>query len=117
MRPSAMKVKILAKAEVIGASELDRLDPPMGVAIGAFTPTIAYDRNLHAGDIEGKENQLGSGAALTVEGPQGKVDCAGVHIADFSDSLGEIEVHVLGISNFEALFGDHPHFRSYYRLD
>jgi hypothetical protein len=117
MRPSAMKVMILAEAEFIGTSELDRLDPPMGVAVGVFTPTTAYDRSLHAGDIEGKENHLGLGAALSVEGPQGKVECAGVHIADFRGGLGEIEVHVLGISNFEALFGDHPHFRSYHGLE
>lgn len=112
-----MKVTILAGDEVIGIGELDRLDPPMGVAVGPFTPMPAYNRSLHAGDIEGKQNHLGLGANLSVEGSQGKIDCVGVHIADYSDHLGEIEVHVLGISNFEVLFGDHPHFRSYHDLE
>lgn len=54
----------------------------MGVAVGTFTSTPAYNRSLHAGDIEGRQNHLGSGANLSVEGSQGKVvDCVGVHIA------------------------------------
>jgi hypothetical protein len=106
-----MKVEILSADEVIGVGELQHLDPPMGVAFGPFAPTTAYKRTLHAALIEGNENNLALSANLTVRGPDGAIECAGVGI---QDAVGEIEVSVFGISDFETYFGDHPDYKGYY---
>ncbi len=38
-------------------------------------------------------------------------------VGDYSDSLGEIEVTVIGIPYpaYEAYLGNHPHFKDHYR--
>jgi len=109
-----MKVEILFEDEVIGTGELNGLDPPMGVAFGPFTPTAAYDPARHAGVIGENDNDLGLGANLTARGPDGMIECAGVGLQDFQESVGEIDVSLLGISEFERYFGDHPAYKEYY---
>jgi hypothetical protein len=83
-----MKYEILADEIVIGWSELEKGDPPMGVALGVFHPTEAYGR-------------LTSGAVLRVRPEDAAFfePVAGVHIEDFSGDLGPdgMEVSVLGI--------------------
>jgi hypothetical protein len=117
MRHIAYEGEILADNAVIGTGELNQLDPPMGVAVGPFTPTSFYSPGAHAWQIDGRENDNARKPGLTVRGPCGDIDCIGVSIADFSTDLGEIEVSVLGIAEFERYFADHPHFRSYWGLD
>ncbi|MCO5070264.1 MAG: hypothetical protein M9944_03530 [Rhizobiaceae bacterium] len=71
---------------------------------------------LHAGTIEGERNEVGADANLIVYGPHGRMECSGVWIDDYQKGLDEIEVSVLGISDFQTLFGDHPHHLAYWRL-
>jgi hypothetical protein len=86
--PRPMKYEVLADEIVIGWSELEKGDPPMGVALGVFHPTEAYGR-------------LTSGAVLRVRPEDAAFfePVAGVHIEDFSGDLGPdgMEVSVLGI--------------------
>ncbi len=114
-----MFVDILLNDIVIGRSNLDRLDPPMGVAMGSFVATDAYDRTLHANVIEG--NDIGDrGQALTVQSSDhGEIAHTGLNIEDFSDGLGEIEISVIGIAqaDYERFFSANPHYRAYYDLD
>ena len=112
-----MRVEILHGDAVIGRSELDRLDPPMGVATGFFEPTDHFDPRRHAGDIEGRDNQHAVESGFSVRGPDGKnVECSGVWIRDFRDALDEIEVDVIGIPypEYAARFGTHPHYTDYW---
>jgi hypothetical protein len=95
-----MRFTVKLGGQVVGSSELEHGDAPMGVAFGKFIPTAAYDAirpyclTKKAGDPEGV-------AGLTVEMEVGElIECSGgVHILDFSEELGEahIEVHVNGI--------------------
>jgi hypothetical protein len=113
-----MRVEILHGHAVIGRSELDRLDPPMGVATGFLEPTDHYDPMRHAGDIEGLDNQHAAESMFSVRGSDGKVvECSGVWIRDYREALGEIEVDVIGIpyQEYEAHFGTHPHYTDYWR--
>jgi hypothetical protein len=111
-----MRAEILADDKVIGTAELDRLDPPMGVAHGPFTATPAYERAIHAGEVDGQPNEIAADVSLTVRGPQGVLECQGVWIADFQDTLGEIQVSVIGISDYETYFRDYPDYRAYWGL-
>jgi hypothetical protein len=93
------RFKVLAGATVIGHSELESGDPPMGVAVGRFFPLLNYGEIqaavIAAGD--GSQSHLG----LSVRSPGGVVLLAagGVQLIDLSAELGPeaIEVHVLGI--------------------
>lgn len=114
-----MRVEIFAGEILIGRSNLDQLDPPMGVAIGAFVPTEAYDRTRHANTIEG--DYMGDrGQALTFQSSDhGEIVHIGLAIEDFSDGLSEIEISVIGIpqAEYKRFFSAHPHYRAYYDLD
>ena len=113
-----VQIEILHDAQVIGSADLSRLDPPMGVAVGNLHPGVAYDRLRHATDIEDRENPCARAeklSARTADG--GTIDCMAITVGDYSDALGEIEVTVIGIPYpaYEAYFGDHPHYKDYYR--
>jgi len=116
VRTSRMRVEIYSSEKVIGSAELNQLDPPMGVAVGLFTPTSEYVAAIHAGEIDGHENGAAIGA-LSVHSAEGKVGCEGVWIADFQNTLSELQVSVLGIADFATYFADHPDFRKYWGLD
>jgi hypothetical protein len=84
---------------LVGTSDLEFGDPPMGVAFGRFEPTDGYEK------ISGVQNQghlsvrSGNGVTLNASG--------GVHV---EGQVGdEMEVSVLGIphSEYEALFPEH----------
>ena len=111
-----MKVEILFDGDVIGTGELEHLDPPMGVAFGPFHPSAAYAPSAHAGSINGHENDVGLGATFVVRGPNGVIECSAVGIEDAQDELGEIQLHVICIADFESYFGDHPDYKAYYGL-
>ncbi|CAA2143503.1 hypothetical protein [Methylobacterium bullatum] len=101
MRVKAM-YGIVAHGEVIGHSELESGDPPMGVAFGRFFPAAGFDafvRTVPPDEAEGDEVLIWN--ALSATSPEGVViDCAGVAV--FCYALGDevdLEVTVLGISS------------------
>ncbi|MEP3225716.1 MAG: hypothetical protein ABJO01_07065 [Parasphingorhabdus sp.] len=114
-----MQVEIFSGEILIGRSNLDQLDPPMGVAMGAFVPTEAYDRIRHANSIEG-EFIAYNGLTLIVRSSEyGEIVHQGVHIEDYSDNLAEIQISVIGIPypEYESYFSEYDHYRKYNDLD
>jgi len=83
-----LRYEVVAGDVVIGWSELENGDPPMGVALG----------RLHVNDAYAS---FQPGAPLRVRPPGGAFfePVGGVHIEDYSADLGPdaIEVSVLGI--------------------
>jgi len=102
---------IYSRGRLIGWSELEFGDPPMGVAFGKFIPAPAYTSiQSQVVSLTGKDQacldlsaRLPNGEALEAVG--------GVCIADYSVEAGEdgLEVSVLGISYpaYEHLFPHH----------
>lgn len=112
-----MQVEIFLCGELIGRGTLDASDPPMGVASGPFQPGPAYQRELHAIEIEGATNSTADGLPFTVQaGDGGVVECRSVWIQDYSDGLGERDIAVLGIPypEYESRFGEYPAYRAYW---
>jgi hypothetical protein len=93
---------------LIGWSELESGDPPMGVAFGRFMPGPEYQR-IQPRVVAGP-HQHQSDLALSVRTLAGSVLLAtgGVHITDHSAELGPegIEVSVLGMiePSYETVF-------------
>ncbi|PDT00789.1 hypothetical protein CO666_29045 [Rhizobium chutanense] len=112
-----MKVEIVYRGKVIGRSDLQPVDPPMGVAGGLFDPTPDYDPYLHAYNIDGDDNEVDSDALSARSTEFGTIVCAGVGIEDFSKSLDELHVMVLGIGypDYATVFESHPLFKAYWR--
>lgn len=106
-----MSFKIYAKDEIIGASELEGGDPPMGVVFGRVMPTATYFKYqslFQEGDFQ-RINELGL-AVVSSSGVK-LFPCEGVGIIDSSIEVGEsiIEVEVLGLSEslYTKLFKHH----------
>jgi hypothetical protein len=111
-----VQVDILLDGELIGRGILNASDPPMGVAGGPFQPEPRYQPKLHAGEIDGVHNVRGLDLPFRVQaGDGGMVACQGVFIQDYSDSLGERSVAVLGIPypEYEERFGTYPTYKAY----
>ncbi|MDO6387044.1 hypothetical protein, partial [Uliginosibacterium sp. 31-12] len=94
---------------LVGQTELENGDPPMGVAFGRFIPAEAYGA-IQKQCIENHSDQ--SALNLTVRTPNNEtIQCVGVGILDCSPGAGEegIEINVLGISHppYEDLFPHH----------
>ena len=96
---SRMRFEVKLRGEVIGFSELEGGDPPMGVAFGRLLPTPAYT-SIRPYCIEHRDYWKLI-PELTVQESGGvPIECSGgVQIIDFSPELGEegIQVHVNGI--------------------
>ena len=96
---------------IIGRSELESGDPPMGVAGGRFFPTPAY-ASIQAYCIEHRDAWEPI-ADLKVEEKDGVlIECSGpIQIIDFSAELGEsgIEIHLHGVTKppYAELFPQH----------
>lgn len=94
---------------LVGWSELEAGDPPMGVASGKFIPAAGYaDIQAFASSSVGDK----SGLRLTVRRDEEELQAqGGVHITDYSAELGAdgLEVEVLGIVRppYESLFPEH----------
>jgi hypothetical protein len=95
-----MSFEIYAGAAVVGHSELELGDPPMGVAFGKFIAAEGYQHIRH----ECQTNHADQTAlALRARSPSGDwLPCAGVGILDYSDHTDDgdapyVEVTVLGI--------------------
>jgi hypothetical protein len=105
------RFEVRACEVLIGHTELESGDPPMGVAMGRFLPTPAY-ASVQASFIaarDGSQEHL----SLQVLQPDGSLlpGEVGVQIIDCSNELGplEIEIHVLGIPYplYAELFPSH----------
>jgi hypothetical protein len=106
---STMKFSIYSNNVLVGHSELEFGDPPMGVAFGKFEPSDAY-ANIRQDCSNNHADQ--SNLYLSAQTPEGLViPCASVGILDYSNELDEsfIEVNVLGIEYpmYEVLFPQH----------
>ena len=99
-----MRFEVLVDNVVVGWTELESGDPPMGVALGRLHPNDAYAR-------------VTSGSSFRVRTGGGEFlePSAGVHVEDCSAELGAdaIEISVLGLD--PALYEKHfaAHVRAY----
>lgn len=111
-----MRFEVKLGSEIIGYSELEGGDPPMGVAFGRFVATPAYI-SIQPYCIKHRDYWVAI-PELSVCIPGGVlIECSGgIQIIDFSPELSEagIEVHVNGITNppYHELF---PHQEEAYR--
>ena len=101
--------KVFAGAVHIGHSLLESGDPPMGVAIGKFVPSPAY--SSVQSQCRAARELPQAHLNLTIACPNGDRLPAdnGISILDFSEELGEIEVHAYGIGYplYGELFPQH----------
>lgn len=112
-----MKVVISHENMTIGHASLDPTDPPMGVAEGLFVPSARYDRNRHANVIDGIDNDSLDAMAVSASSSElDPIECSGIIIEDYDESLQEIRVSVIGMSHadYAAAFGSHPAFKAYW---
>jgi len=102
---------IIWHGKILGHSELEQGDPPMGVAFGRFLPAEGFDvfvrtvpPDITDGDRVQIWNQL---AAVTADGVW--LQCAGVGIRYDLEGEHTCEVEVLGISSppYGELFPTH----------
>ncbi|AGS22464.1 hypothetical protein [Rhizobium etli] len=105
-----MKVEILYRGKVIGCSDLQPVDPPMGVAAGPLDATLDYDPLLHAYVIDGDDNDVDSNALSARSAEFGMIICAVVCVEDFNKTLNELNVTLLGIAepDYATVFAAHP---------
>ena len=99
---------VLADGEVIGFTQLEFGDPPMGVAFGGFVPNERYATFRDATPL------LETGVrAVSLRAPDGTIipSQAGTYVRDMSAEVGEegLEVEALGIPYplYEILFPEH----------
>jgi len=106
-----MRFEVKLGNEIIGFSELEGGDPPMGVASGRFVPTPAY-ASIQPYCIERRDHWLSIPELMIELAGGAPIECSGgVQIIDFSPELGEagIEVHLNGVTNppYSELFPHH----------
>jgi hypothetical protein len=105
------RFEVLASSIIVGHSELEGGDPPMGVATGKFMPLPAYAA-IKASVVASRDSSQ-EHLSLAVRSSDGQLLPAqgGVQIVDYSAELGAegIEVHVLGIDYplYAELFPEH----------
>lgn len=94
-----LRFAVFQHTQLIGWSELESGDPPMGVAFGRFFPAPAYAavQALIRSRVESDQSDL----HLSVHYQGQPLVAAGVYIQDFSADCGEdaMEVTALGISH------------------
>jgi hypothetical protein len=106
-----MRFAVKLGTDVIGFSELEGGDPPMGVAYGRFIPTPAYG-SIRQYCIERRDKGV-SIAGLAVETAEGvPIECSlGTLIIDLSPDLGEsgIQIFLNGVvsPSYGELFPQH----------
>lgn len=95
-----MKYKIIYKDQIIGMSELEKSDPPMGFVFGELVPTPFYKPNISTVSCK-----------LYCSDAHEELLCKSIMIEDHSDKFGEqyIEVTVLveSAEEFEKFFKHH----------
>ncbi|WP_444899919.1 hypothetical protein ACJJIX_03685 [Microbulbifer sp. VAAC004] len=106
-----MKFKVFANNQLIGESELESGDPPMGVAFGDLVPNKNYAQHQEVFETQNFDTM--SGLNLQVQTEAGLVlePCSGIGIEDLSKEAGEtcIQVNVLGLDSelYDELFANH----------
>jgi hypothetical protein len=101
-----MRFEVKLGSEIIGFSELERGDPPMGIASGRFVPTPAY-ASIQSYCIKHREHWVSIPGLKVWAAGGAPIECSGgVQIIDFSPELGEagIEIHLNGVTN--PLYGE-----------
>ena len=102
------RFQITFNGVVIGHTDFEFGDPPMGVAFGRFDPTANYTHFQSAFSSEPRIASLEL-RAITPDGVQ--IECAGLAVEDFSAEFGELEIQItaLGISKppYSKLFPQH----------
>lgn len=110
-----VKYQVFAKGELIGESQLESGDPPMGVAYGDLVPTDQYWQ--YQAIFETQDFEAMEMLSLRVVSENGipLEPCSGVGIEDVSKQYGEqaIEVSVLGLDG-EVYEKHFPHLVSAY---
>jgi hypothetical protein len=106
-----MRFEVKFGSEIIGFSELEGGDPPMGVASGRFVPTPTY-RSIQEYCIEHRDSWESLPELTVCLAGGAPIECAGgVQIIDFSREIGEagIEIHLNGVTNppYNDLFPHH----------
>jgi len=102
------RFEIYSGSSLVGWSELESGDPPMGVAFGQFIPSPEYASIQPT--VLASMNGVAPQPSLSVRLADGTPlqSTAGVHIADHSAEVGAegIEVSILGLSHpqYESLF-------------
>lgn len=101
--------KVFADNVLVGHSELERGDPPMGVAFGSFSPEPAYSR-IQSECVANHSDQ--AHLKLSVRTATGvDIPCIGVSVLDYSAEFDppEIEVNVIGVECqlYGELFPEH----------
>ena len=105
------RFEVLADSTLVGYSELETGDPPMGVAGGRFVPLPAYEsiRSTVVAALEGDQSHLQ--LSVRVTGGPALPTQGGVQIIDLSAELGAeaLQVHALGIGYplYQELFPSH----------
>jgi hypothetical protein len=108
MRMKEVDAELLAHGTPIGRCLLREGDRSAGVATGQFIPNGSYDPLIHAWCIGGSNNDTPARVPLIARDRFGQtIEAHGVDVHDYSATLGEREVHVIGIplEAFEAYFG------------
>lgn len=108
---------IIFRGQVLGYSELEHGDPPMGVAFGRFIPAEGFDIFLQTvpPDItEGDHLRIWNNLAATASDGVA-LECAGVGLRYDPKDEFSCEVEVLGITSphYQDLF---PHHVEAYEL-
>lgn len=106
------RFEIYAQGTLVGWSELEEGDAPMGCASGRFTPSSAYASFQEAvvNSSEGSQEHLH--LSVRVAGGEELKPVGGVRLVDLVKELGEAEgLHVsvfgVGYPEYEALFPQH----------
>jgi hypothetical protein len=103
----SLLVQVLAVELPIGSANLNPSDASMGVASGVFHPNANYVTALHSRACEQRELKEVP-VSLSVRSWDGTpLSCEGVDLIDFAASVGVEgrELAVLGLADFQALFG------------
>lgn len=96
--------RVYSGAILVGTTNLEHGDPPMGAAFGRFFPVAAYE-SIQAECASNHQDQ--TNLHLSVAAPTGEtIRCSGVGILDCGAG---IEINVLGISYppYAELFPQH----------
>jgi len=105
------RFEVTIKSVIVGNSELEHGDPPMGVATGKFLPNLEYAKFQAAIIFARDKSQSHLSLGIRVCGGQELSAMGGVRIADYSAELGDdaLEVYVLGITSpdYAELFPNH----------
>jgi hypothetical protein len=109
------RFEIYSNGTLIGHSDLEHGDPPMGVAAGRFMPLPAYEQIRGAVPMDLAESVLPSqdhlNLAVREAGGKELVSSGGVQITDYSEAVGpegfQVEILGIGYPLYEELFPQH----------